>query len=198
MVFRWLEARATPDETVSQAHGSVNLAFLVAPVLAPQIALEDLSAARQRELVDDLQTAPRLVARDQGLGVRAQLVVGPGGARTQDDDGVDTPPWGKPTPDGGAPAWPGAVDEAASDPACVIAGDGGGGKGRPGGRGCGPGEQDGGCSRGGSGQFGGRRGCRCPPASEISCVSHAGHLACEGRAGGVSRLVGPPRESWRP
>ena len=46
----------------------------------------------------------------------------------------------------------------------------------------GSGEQDGGCWRGGSGQFGGRR-CRCPPASAVSCISHAGHLACEGGAG---------------
>jgi hypothetical protein len=33
----------------------VNLALLVAPVLPPQVALEDLSGAGQRELVDDLQ-----------------------------------------------------------------------------------------------------------------------------------------------
>ena len=68
----------------------MNLALLVAPVLLPQVALEDLSGARKREPVDDLQAARRLVARDQGLGVRAQLLVGQGRAGAQDDDGMDT------------------------------------------------------------------------------------------------------------
>src|SRR4051812_46605400 len=94
---------ATLDVRLAEPSGTVmggvqpsgDLPRLVVPVPVPQLTLEDLAGARQRQGVDELETARNLVACDALPHVSAQLLLGGPDVACGQHHGVHAfpPPW---------------------------------------------------------------------------------------------------------